>query len=202
MTESGNNSIKVVLVGESGVGKTCIIDRLCFKKYTVNPQSTIGSANVSTTLDYGKETLTLDIWDTAGQETYRSLNRIFYKGAKIAVMVYDITNKASFDEIQKYWLNQIRSVCGEDAVIGLLGNKSDLFANEQVPEQMAKEFAEKNNCLFKQCSAYEGVGIEETFKELGKHFLKDKSEDSPSGFVIKDDKDKDKDPKEKKKCCK
>ena len=120
MTESGN-AIKVVLVGESAVGKTCIIERLCFKKYVANPLSTIGSANVTTVLDYGNESLTLEVWDTAGQETYRSLNRIFYKGAKIAVMVYDITNKATFEEIQKYWLVQIRSVCGDEAIIGILG---------------------------------------------------------------------------------
>ena len=174
MTESGN-AIKVVLVGESAVGKTCIIERLCFKKYVANPLSTIGSANVTTVLDYGNESLTLEVWDTAGQETYRSLNRIFYKGAKIAVMVYDITNKATFEEIQKYWLGQIRSVCGDEAIIGILGNKSDLFANEQVPEQMAREFAEKNKCFFALCSAYEGVGIEEAFKELAKPFLKQKT---------------------------
>lgn len=199
MTESGN-AIKVVLVGESAVGKTCIIERLCFKKYVANPQSTIGSANVTTVLDYGNESLTLEVWDTAGQEAYRSLNRIFYKGAKIAVMVYDITQKATFDEIQNYWLGQIRSVCGEEAIVGILGNKSDLFANEKVPEQMAREFAEKNKCYFQLCSAYEGVGIEEAFKELAKPFLKEKIDDNPSGFALTGDED-DKIKKEKK-CCK
>ena len=199
MTESGN-AIKVVLVGESAVGKTCIIERLCFKKYVANPLSTIGSANVTTVLDYGNESLTLEVWDTAGQETYRSLNRIFYKGAKIAVMVYDITNKATFEEIQKYWLGQIRSVCGDEAVIGILGNKSDLFANEQVPEQMAREFAEKNKCFFALCSAYEGVGIEEAFKELEKSFLKQKVDDNQNGFMIKGNEDEPE--KKEKKCCK
>ena len=199
MTESGN-AIKVVLVGESAVGKTCIIERLCFKKYVANPLSTIGSANVTTVLDYGNESLTVEVWDTAGQETYRSLNRIFYKGAKIAVMVYDITNKATFEEIQKYWLGQIRSVCGDEAIIGILGNKSDLFANEQVPEQMAREFAEKNKCFFALCSAYEGVGIEEAFKELAKPFLKQKVDDNQNGFVIKGNEDEPE--KKEKKCCK
>ena len=199
MTESVN-AIKVVLVGESAVGKTCIIERLCFKKYVANPLSTIGSANVTTVLDYGNESLTLEVWDTAGQETYRSLNRIFYKGAKIAVMVYDITNKATFEEIQKYWLGQIRSVCGDEAIIGILGNKSDLFANEQVPEQMAREFAEKNKCFFALCSAYEGVGIEEAFKELAKPFLKQKVDDNQNGFMIKGNEDEPE--KKEKKCCK
>ena len=155
---------------------------------------------MTTVLDYGNESLTLEVWDTAGQETYRSLNRIFYKGAKIAVMVYDITNKATFEEIQKYWLGQIRSVCGDEAIIGILGNKSDLFANEQVPEQMAREFAEKNKCFFALCSAYEGVGIEEAFKELAKPFLKQKVDDNPNGFVIKGNEDEPE--KKEKKCCK
>ena len=115
-------------------------------------------------------------------------------------MVYDITNKATFEEIQKYWLGQIRSVCGDEAIIGILGNKSDLFANEQVPEQMAREFAEKNKCFFALCSAYEGVGIEEAFKELAKPFLKQKVDDNPNGFVIKGNEDEPE--KKEKKCCK
>ena len=110
-----SNAIKAVLVGETGVGKTCIIERLCFNKYTNNPAATLGAANVEKILNYGKEKLVLDIWDTAGQETYRSLNRIFYKNAKIVVLVYDITRKQTFDEIENYWCNQVRSICGEEA---------------------------------------------------------------------------------------
>lgn len=75
----------------------------------------MGAANAEKILDYGNEKLVLDIWDTAGQEAYRSLNRIFYKNAKIVVLVYDITKKQSFDEIENYWCNQVRSICGEEA---------------------------------------------------------------------------------------
>lgn len=117
------NIIKAVLVGETGIGKTCIIQRLCFGEYKENPESTIGSATDKKILDYGQEKLTLEIWDTAGQEVYRSLNRIFYKDAKIVVLVYDITNRVTFEEIKKYWFNQVRTICGEEAGKLLFFNK-------------------------------------------------------------------------------
>ena len=88
---------KVVIIGESGVGKTCIIERFCQNKFTQSTVSTIGAANASAKVYIREKAYDLDIWDTAGQELYRSLNKIFYKNAKIAILVYDITKKASFE---------------------------------------------------------------------------------------------------------
>jgi len=114
--ETSNNEIKVVLVGESGVGKTSIINRLIHKEFNDNSKITIG-ANYTTkkiNLPQYNKKITLEIWDTAGQENYRSFTKLFYKNAKIAILVYDITNKNSYNEIKKYWIKTIKEDCEKD----------------------------------------------------------------------------------------
>ena len=100
---------KVVLLGESGVGKTCIIARFINNTFEDNIISTTGASYAGMTFDefHGK-TIKFEIWDTAGQEKYRALTKIFYKDAGVAILVYDITRKESFDEIKNYWYNQIK----------------------------------------------------------------------------------------------
>ena len=162
---------KVVIVGESGVGKTCIIERFCENTFTQATVSTIGAANASAKVTVGDTTLDLDIWDTAGQELYRSLNKIFYKNAKIAILVYDITKKTSFEEMKNYWFEQIKKVNGDDAVIGIAGNKCDLYDKEEVSEDEAKEFANQNDCVFQLTSAFSGSGVKELFQLLGEKLI-------------------------------
>ena len=162
---------KVVIVGESGVGKTCIIERFCENTFTQATVSTIGAANASAKVTVGDTTLDLDIWDTAGQELYRSLNKIFYKNAKIAILVYDITKKTSFEEMKNYWFEQIKKVNGDDAVIGIAGNKCDLYDKEEVSEDEAKEFANQNDCVFQLTSAFSGSGVKELFQSLGEKLV-------------------------------
>ena len=102
---------KVVLLGESGVGKTCIIARFINNTFEENLISTTGASYAGKTMtfdDYGGKSIKFEIWDTAGQEKYRSLTKIFYKDAGAAILVYDITRKESYEEIQKYWFNQIK----------------------------------------------------------------------------------------------
>ena len=102
---------KVVLLGESGVGKTCIIARFINNTFEENLISTTGASYAGKTMtfeEYGGKSIKFEIWDTAGQEKYRSLTKIFYKDAGAAILVYDITRKESFEEIQKYWINQIK----------------------------------------------------------------------------------------------
>ena len=109
-----SQSCKVVLLGESGVGKTCIISRYVNNTYDERSETTNGASYASRVVEferYGKS-LRLDIWDTAGQEKYRSLTKFFYKDAAIAVLVYDITRRNSFDEVRKYWYEQLKT-CGE-----------------------------------------------------------------------------------------
>ena len=113
----GAQTCKVVLLGESGVGKTCIIARFINNTFEDNLISTTGASYAGKTMtfdEYGGKSIKFEIWDTAGQEKYRSLTKIFYKDAGAAILVYDITRKESFDELQKYWLNQIKDYAPKD----------------------------------------------------------------------------------------
>jgi small GTP-binding protein len=104
-------SVKAVLLGESGVGKTCIIARFINGTFENNIMSTTGASYAGKIMifeEFGGQCIKFEIWDTAGQEKYRSLTKIFYKDAGAAILVYDITRKESFEEIQKYWINQIK----------------------------------------------------------------------------------------------
>jgi small GTP-binding protein len=114
--EETKKIIKVVLVGESGVGKTSIINRLINNEFNFDRHMTIGGnyALKKITLPQYDTKMHLEIWDTAGQENYRSFTKIFYKNAKIAILVYDITNLNSFKEIKNYWVKQIKEDCEEN----------------------------------------------------------------------------------------
>ena len=109
--DEGAQTCKVVLLGESGVGKTCIIARFINNTFEENLISTTGASYAGKTMtfdEFGGKSIKFEIWDTAGQVKYRSLTKIFYKDAGAAILVYDITRKESFEEIQKYWINQIK----------------------------------------------------------------------------------------------
>ena len=112
MSEEGEaKTCKVVLLGESGVGKTCIISRYTNNTFEENIMSTTGASYCGKAMtfdEYGGKTIKFEIWDTAGQEKYRALTKIFYKDAAVAILVYDITRRKSFDEIKNYWYNQIK----------------------------------------------------------------------------------------------
>ena len=109
--DDGAQTSKVVLLGESGVGKTCIIARFINNTFEENLISTTGASYAGKTMtfdEYDGKSIRFEIWDTAGQEKYRSLTKIFYKDAGIAILVYDITRKETFEEIQKYWYYQVK----------------------------------------------------------------------------------------------
>ena len=173
MTDNNVLSCKIVLLGESGVGKTCIISRYINQVFEGNTISTNGASYAAKTLhfdDYDKS-LKVEIWDTAGQEQYRSLTKIFYKDATAAILVYDITRKKSFDEIKNYWYKQLLECAPSDIVVGLAGNKADLFDREQVSEEEAKEFAKEIKAIFRPTSAMTAIGIDELFSAVGKKIL-------------------------------
>ena len=114
MTE--NKICKVILVGESGVGKTCIIVRFVSEEYKEETISTTGASYASKIIEFAdyKKSIQFQIWDTAGQEKYRGLTKLFYKDAKIVILVYDMTRRKSFDEIKNYWYNQIKENSSEE----------------------------------------------------------------------------------------
>ena len=164
---------KVVLIGESGVGKTCIISRYITGSFDSNTTSTNGASYCSKNVKYenlGKNLL-LDIWDTAGQEKYKSLTKFFYKDAAVAILVYDITRRESFDSIRDYWYGQVQENGSKNIVLGIAGNKCDLYENEAVPEQEAREFADKIGAIFELTSAQNNTGINELFQNVGNKYL-------------------------------
>ena len=172
--ESQNNiTCKVVLVGDTGVGKTCIIQRYVNNKYTENVESTVASTYTYKVLDYPKynKSISFDIWDTAGQELYRALAKNFYLNASIGILVYDIRRKSSFESIQNYWYEQLKESGEENMIIGIAGNKCDLFQEEEVSEEEVKKFAKSVGAIFKLTSCKECIGIDELFEECGKKYL-------------------------------
>ena len=164
---------KLVFIGDPGVGKTCIISRFLKGTFDADQITTVGASYASKTIKISEtnESLTLDIWDTAGQEKYRSLTRIFFQGAKLAILVYAINRKDSFENLKNVWLKELKDHADKNVVLGVAGNKSDLYEKEEVPEQEAREFAKSIGAIFCLTSAQTNSGIEELFEEMGKKFL-------------------------------
>ena len=164
---------KIVFLGESDVGKSSIILRFTRGTFDHNVYSALAGKYVTKTIEIPElgKSLNVDIWGTIGQEKYRALNKIFYKDAKMVILVYDITRKDSFDELKNYWYYQLKQYGDPNVVIGIAGNKCDLYDREEVPEQEAREFAKSIGAVFSLTSAQNNTGINELFKKLAKKFL-------------------------------
>ena len=173
MEDSDNITCKVVLVGDSGVGKTCLIQRYVNDKYSDDTESTSASTYTYKTLEYKdyNKTISFDIWDTAGQEVYRAMARNFYLNSSIGILVYDIRRRESFESIKDYWYEQLKQSGEENIVIGIAGNKCDLFQEEQVTEEEVKKYAKRIGAIFHLTSCKETIGIDELFEECGKKYL-------------------------------
>ena len=170
----GQKGCKVVLLGDSGVGKTCIISRYISGTFDSNSASTNGASYASKNITYeklGGKSLLLDIWDTAGQEKYKALTKFFYKDAAVAILVYDITLRQSFDNVKEYWYEQIKENGVKNIVLGIAGNKCDLYEEEAVPENEAREFAASIGAIFGLTSAQNNTGINELFADVGNKYL-------------------------------
>ena len=136
-----SDTCKIVLVGDAGAGKTCIISRYVNDRFDKTQMSTACPSLCNKSVFYSNynKTINIDIWDTAGQEIYRSISKLFYNGASIGILVYDITNKKSFDSLKEYWYKELKENTDNGVIFFLVGNKVDLFESEQVNEQEAKE---------------------------------------------------------------
>ena len=169
--DSEEHNFKVVLVGETGVGKTSIISQFIDQVFEEELQTSTGGSFSSKEIffDNGKS-LKLEIWDTAGQERYRSLTKIFYKNSSCAILVYDITKKQTFDELKNYWIGQIKESAPKDIMLAIVGNKEDLLDKEQVDENEARDFAKENNALFFSTSAKNSDAINQLFIDIGKKY--------------------------------
>lgn len=168
-----SESCKVVLLGESGVGKTSIISQFMEQEFSDEQTATTGATFSTKSLQFEKynKEVSFEIWDTAGQEKYRALTKMFYKDAAVAILVYDITRLDSFEELKSYWANQIKENAPKKIIIALAANKSDLYESEKVEESAGREFAKEIGAMFKLTSAKNMSGIEELFKDIGNKFL-------------------------------
>ena len=210
MEDQNNITCKVVLVGDSGVGKTCIIQRYVNNNFDENTESTSASTYTYKVVNYSEynKSISFDIWDTAGQELYRALAKNFYLNASIGILVYDIRRKSSFESIKDYWYEQLKSSGEENMVFGIAGNKCDLFQEEEVPEEEARKYAKSIGAVFHLTSCKETIGIDELFQELGKKYLETNNMIDTSGnkenkdkIVLEKDKVINSQKVKKKKCC-
>ena len=167
-----SNVLKVVLLGEAGTGKTCLISRFTGGLFNSETMSSLSAQFITKTIQINDKPLKFDIWDTAGQEKYRSLAKIFYKDAKVICLCYDITSKKSFDELKEYWYEQQTklNVDGEP-IFAVVANKYDLFDQQQVNDEDGKKFARQINGIFQPTSSKENTGIDQLFEKIGMKYL-------------------------------
>ena len=162
-------SYKVVLLGESGVGKSSIAQRYTKNEYSEFQESTIGASFLTKTIEREDNSrCRFEIWDTAGQERYHSLAPMYYRGAKGCVVVYDITSTQSFEKAQS-WVNELQQSCSPDMIISLVGNKLDRRHSRNVSPNDAEEYARNQDLLYTEVSAKTGEGVTELFDTLSRH---------------------------------
>ena len=166
-TEEDNYDIllKLVMIGDSGVGKTNILSRYINNEFSLTSKATVGVEFCSTIVKKNGKLIKLQIWDTAGQERYKSITSAYYKGSKGAFVVYDISRKNTFDNVDK-WINELKNNGSEDVFIILVGNKSDLKDQREISEEEVKKKAELYNVAFCETSDLEGKNIEYAFENL------------------------------------
>ena len=164
--------IKLILLGETGVGKTSIINRYVQDSFSDSLMSSTSMAYVQKKITLNRQKISLNIWDTVGQEKFRSLSKLFFKDTKIVILVYSIVDKKSFDNLS-YWLNSVKETIGNDFILGVVGNKCDLFLEQKVDEELGAEFAKKNGGIFEQISAKENrTGLDNYITKLVSEYLK------------------------------
>lgn len=156
---------KLLLIGDSGVGKSCLLLRFADDSYTESYISTIGVDFKIRTIQLDGKTIKLQIWDTAGQERFRTITSSYYRGAHGIIVVYDVTESESFNNI-KQWLHEIDRYACEGVNRLLVGNKSDLTTKRQVEHNAAKEFADSLNIPFLETSAKSAINVEQAFMTM------------------------------------
>ncbi|CAL8248346.1 unnamed protein product [Lota lota] len=160
-----NFVFKVVLVGESGVGKSNLLSRFTNNQFTLDSRTTIGVEFSTKTTQLGEASIRAQIWDTAGLERYRAITSAYYRGAVGALVVYDITKQPTYECVER-WLSELYTYAHPHVVIMLVGNKIDLESNRSVATEEARQYAEKKALLFVETSALESTNVEAAFNNV------------------------------------
>jgi Ras-related protein Rab-11A len=156
---------KVVLIGDSGVGKSNLLSRFTRNEFCLESKSTIGVEFATRSIQVDGKTIKAQIWDTAGQERYRAITSAYYRGAVGALLVYDITKNVTFENVER-WLKELRDHADANIVIMLVGNKSDLRHLRSVQTDDAQQFCEKEGLSFIETSALESTNVELAFQRI------------------------------------
>jgi len=186
---------KLVLLGDTAVGKSCLVVRFVRDEFFEFQEPTIGAAFLTQTVTLDDATVKFEIWDTAGQERYRSLAPMYYRGAAAAIVVYDITNKESFNGA-KSWVKELQRRGDPNVVIALAGNKADLQDKRKVEIEEATMYAEENNILHMETSAKSATNVRHLFQEIARMLPKNPPQPEREPFPIIPPKGR-----EKKPCC-
>jgi len=171
---------KLVLIGDSGVGKSCLLLRFADDNFTDSYISTIGVDFRFRTINIQDKTVKLQIWDTAGQERFRTITSAYYRGADGIIMVYDVTSAESFDHVEE-WLSEVDRYANENTSKLLVGNKADLIEEKVVPEEDAQRFADKIGISFLETSAKTATNVDTAFLTMAKELIKNKEKQDQSG---------------------
>lgn len=179
---------KVVLIGDSGVGKSNLLSRFTRNEFNLESKSTIGVEFATRSIEVDGKTIKAQIWDTAGQERYRAITSAYYRGAVGALLVYDIAKHLTYENVER-WLRELRDHADQNIVIMLVGNKSDLRHLRAVPTDEAKGFAERNGLSFIETSALDSTNVETAFQNILTEIYRIVSQkqirDPPEGSVIR-----------------
>lgn len=171
---------KLVLLGESSVGKSSLVLRFVKGQFHEFQESTIGAAFLTQTVQIDDTTVKFEIWDTAGQERYHSLAPMYYRGAQAAIVVYDISNKETFHKAQT-WIKELQRQANPNIVIALAGNKLDLANKRQVSFEEAKAYADESSLLFMETSAKTAANVMDIFTSIAKKLPKVEGGDGANG---------------------
>jgi len=156
---------KVVLIGDSGVGKSNLLSRFTRNEFSLESKSTIGVEFATRSIHVEDKVVKAQIWDTAGQERYRAITSAYYRGAVGALVVYDVTRHVTFENVER-WMRELKDHTDANIVIMLVGNKADLRHLRAVLTEDAKAFAERENAFFMETSALEAMNVEDAFTEV------------------------------------
>ncbi|KAF5396187.1 GTP-binding protein yptV4 [Paragonimus heterotremus] len=158
---------KYIIVGDMGVGKSCLMHQFTEKKFIPDCPHTIGVEFATKMIELDDQKIKLQIWDTAGQERFRAVTRSYYRGAAGALLVYDITRKSTFNRLHT-WLTDARRLTCHNTVVCLIGNKADLEEQRDVSYEEAKQLADENDLIFLECSAKSGTNVDDVFIETAR----------------------------------